>query len=144
MKRFDPGRVPNFRFMEGRYGADALGRFLSLSACAAIILCLFTRHAGKIIITNLLASAAMVLIVWCYSRILSKNLSRRQAENQKFLNSRQHIADWFLLRRDCFRLRKEYAFFKCPGCGCTVRVPRGKGKLRITCRRCGYSFERKT
>ena len=144
MKRNFSGKSPNHRFLEGRYGADALGRFLSVAGCVSILLCLLARWRELTVLANLLASGAVFLMVWCYSRILSRNIPRRQAENQRFLALGRGIADWFRLQRDCFRLRKDYAFFKCPGCGRTVRVPKGKGKLRITCRSCGFSFERKT
>ena len=50
----------------------------------------------------------------------------------------------FRLLKSCFRQRKDYAFFRCPSCREIVRVPRGKGKIRITCPRCGYAFEKKT
>ena len=33
---------------------------------------------------------------------------------------------------------------KCPGCGNTLRVPKGKGKLYVTCPRCGERFIKKT
>ena len=108
MKRFGSGGTPRFRFMEGRYGADELGRFLSISGW----------------------------VIWCYSRVLSRNVTRRREENQKYLARRIGVEDWFALKRTCFDQRREYAFFRCPGCGKTVRVPKGKGRLRITCRHC--------
>ncbi len=33
---------------------------------------------------------------------------------------------------------------KCPKCGITTRVPKGKGKIRITCPKCGEIFQRKS
>lgn len=130
--------------MDGRYGVDALGQFLSILGCVCFLLFLLARWGKNAVLANLLVSAAVFLLVWCYCRFLSRNIPRRQAENQKFLDLKHKITGWFRLKWDCFRLRKEYAFFKCPGCGRTVRVPRGKGKLRITCRSCGYSFEGKS
>lgn len=144
MRRFDPGSKPRLRFMEGRYGADALGRFLSVSGCIVMLLAVILRRIWNGVLSNLLFSLAIVIVVWCYSRVLSRNFTRRQLENQWFLQKEQALLDWFSLRRDCFSQRKEYAFFRCPGCGRTVRVPKGKGRIRITCRHCGFSFEKKT
>lgn len=144
LKRFDRGSKPRFRFLEGRYGADALGRFLSVSGCVIMLLAVVVRSVWNGILSNLLFSLAVVCVVWCYSRVLSRNFTARQKENQWYMQKEQAFYDWFALRRDCFSQRKEYAFFRCPGCGRTVRVPKGKGRIRITCRHCGYSFEKKT
>ena len=137
MKRIDPDKLPKFRFMEGRYGADQLGRFLSIAGCALLLLGIFTRAAFPV-------AVALVLIIWCYIRIFSRKFARRQAENTLYLQKKQSVVNWFALRRERFKQRKDYAFFRCPGCGRTVRVPKGKGKIRITCRHCGYAFERKS
>ena len=143
MKRFGSGGTPRFRFMEGRYGADELGRFLSVSGCAAILLSLVLSRAVPSL-SKVLVCLALGLVIWCYSRMLSRNVTRRRDENQKYLAKRVGVEDWFALKRTCFDQRREYAFFRCPGCGRTVRVPKGKGRVRITCRHCGYSFEKKT
>ena len=133
------------RFMDGRYGADALGRFLSIAGCVFIAAALLLRIIGKAAgLTTLLGTLAIVLIAFCYFRILSRNYGRRAAENQKYLNFRDKVTGWCCLQRDCFRQRRDYCFFRCPSCHQMVRVPRGKGRIRITCRRCGYAFEKKT
>ena len=136
MKRFDSGSKPRFRFMEGRYGADALGRFLSVSGCVIMLLAVIARSVWNGTLSNLLVSLSLLCLVCCYGRVFSRNIAARQKENA--------VLDWFALRRDCFAQRKDYAFFRCPGCGRTVRVPKGKGRIRITCRHCGFSFEKKT
>ena len=46
--------------------------------------------------------------------------------------------------RERWSQRKDYRFFKCRSCRTRLRVPRGKGKLNIVCRKCGTSFQRKT
>jgi len=140
LKRFGSGGLPRFQFPADRYGADELGRFLSISALGSLFLALISSGGVK----SIFAACSMGLLVWCYSRILSRNLSRRRAENNKYLQKRGAVMDWFCLKRDCFSQRKEYAFFRCPGCGRTVRVPRGKGHIRITCPHCGYTFDKKT
>ena len=54
MKRFDSGSKPRFRFMEGRYGADALGRFLSVSGCVIMLLAVIARSVWNGTLSNLL------------------------------------------------------------------------------------------
>ena len=122
MKRFGSGGTPRFRFMEGRYGADELGRFLSISGCVTILLGLVLGRAVPIL-SKILILLALGLVIWCYSRVLSRNVTRRREENQKYLARRIGVEDWFALKRTCFDQRREYAFFRCPGCGKTVRVP---------------------
>ena len=144
MKRFDSGSKPRFRFMEGRYGADALGRFLSVSGCVIMLLAVIFWSVWNGILGNLFVSLALLCLILCYGRVLSRNISARQKENDRYLQKEHAVYDWFALKRDCFVQRRDYAFFRCPGCGRTVRVPKGKGRIRITCRHCGFSFEKKT
>ena len=144
MKRFDSGSKPRFRFMEGRYGADALGRFLSVSGCVIMLLAVIFRSVWNGILSNLFVSLALLCLILCYGRVLSRKISARKKENDRYLQKEHAVYDWFALKRDCFVQRRDYAFFRCPGCGRTVRVPKGKGRIRITCRHCGFSFEKKT
>jgi len=132
------------RFMSGRYGVDQLARFLSCASLVSLILSLLTRSLLRGRISSLFVYLALVLLGWSYFRMLSRNYSRRRAENERYLSLHHRVLSRFHLHRECFRQRKDYAFYRCPGCRQLVRVPRGKGKLRITCRRCGYSFEKKT
>ena len=143
MRRFGSGGPPRFRFMEGRYGADELGRFLSVTGCVCMLAGLILGRVA-VSASKMLILIALGLVIWCYARVLSKNMARRREENEKYLRKRMAAEDWFALKRTCFDQRKEFAFFRCPGCGRTVRVPKGKGRIRITCRHCGFSFEKKT
>ena len=90
------------------------------------------------------SAAALALLIWCYVRIFSRKIAVRSEENRKYLSHRNRFLGSFRLLKSCFRQRKDYAFFRCPSCREVVRVPRGKGKIRITCPRCGYAFEKKT
>ena len=140
MKRFGSGGTPRFQFPADRYGADELGKFLSFSAVGCLIVAVL--GSGKL--KAVFAVCSMGLLVWCYSRIFSRNFTRRREENVKYLRRKTAVLDWLCLKRDCFSQRKEYAFFRCPGCGRTIRVPKGKGHIRITCPHCGYCFDKKT
>lgn len=129
------------RFMSGRRGMDELAQFLYGMTLLLLILSLLIPNITARFVLLLLAIAAMVLTFW---RCLSKKLDKRWKENERYLARTRRLRTWLRLRRDMWRQRREYKFFKCPCCGAVLRVPRGKGKIRIVCRKCGTAFEKKT
>lgn len=126
--------------MYGRYGVDQFSRFLTYAALVVLVLNLFIKGILGIILWY----AAIILLVYAYFRMLSKNFTKRRAENAKFLKWSTPIANEIKNERERFGQRKDYKFFRCPSCKAMLRVPRGKGKIRVTCRKCGTAFERKT
>jgi hypothetical protein len=126
--------------MAGRYGADELGRTLSVVACALALIALI---GGKTWL-RFAWYPALILLIYNYFRMLSRNIYKRQAENQWYLDHTSGLRRKFHLRRDQFRQRRDYKFFSCPNCKTTVRVPKGKGTLTITCPRCREKFTRKS
>lgn len=124
------------RFMYGRYGNDQLNVFL-----IALYLILYLSFA----LTGFspLYWACLVLIFISLLRLLSKNLSRRREENARFMRLAGPVIQWFRFQRTV-RRDKEHRYFKCPNCGQQLRVPRGKGKITVTCRGCGASFQEKS
>ncbi len=134
--------------MAGRNGSDDLARFESVAALvlvfiAAIINALSSGSFGSLI-SGLLWMAAIALMILCYARIFSKNIYKRRAENGKYLAKRARFMAWFRGKRTQFRQRRDFCFFSCPSCKAVMRVPRGKGKIKIVCRKCGEAFIRKT
>ena len=126
-----------YRFMAGRYGNDQFSRFLSVLALVLLILNLFLKK-------SVLWLLAVALLVYLYYRTFSRKLEKRRAENEKYLRIRYRLTNGFRNWRERQKQRKDYAFFRCPSCKAMLRVPRGKGKIRVTCRKCGASFERRT
>ena len=124
------------RLMYGRYGTDQLNLALIVLYVLLYVVSLFT---GLILLYWL----AMVLVFLTLFRTLSRNLSQRRAENAKFLRLFSPVTRWLRLRRT-IRRDKEHRYFECPGCGQQLRVPRGKGKITVTCRGCGASFQEKS
>ena len=124
------------RMMYGRYGNDQLGMFL-----LGLYLLFFLLSA----VTGLqfLSIIGTVSILVALIRMMSRQIDRRRAENAKFLSMTAPVTKWIKLRRTMHR-DKEHAYFKCPNCKQTLRVPRGKGRITITCRSCGTSFQEKT
>ncbi len=126
--------------MYGRYGADQFSRFLTYAALVMLILSIFLNG----ILGTIFWYAAIIFLAYAYFRMLSKNFNKSRAENAKFLQWSTPILNELKNKRERFAQRKDYMFFKCPSCKAMLRVPRGKGKIRVTCRKCGSAFERKT
>ena len=125
------------RFMVGRNGVDDLARFESWFVLVVLILSIFTR-------SELLDLIAIALIVHMYFRVFSRNVSKRYEENQKFLNFRYDWTVKWNRKKKHFEQRKMYKFYKCPMCRQEVRVPRGHGKICITCPKCREEFIRRS
>ena len=117
------------RFMAGRYGPDKLNSFLLWTAVILMVIGLFIPSAK---VKLILMAVYYTLCGWSIFRMLSRNTYRRYRENRRFL-----------LLIDRFRDR-QHRYFDCPSCRQSVRVPRGKGKIAITCPKCREKFVRKT
>ena len=129
------------RMMAGRNGPDHLNRFLSVVFLILSVCSMFVRNPR---LASVLYTLSMALFVYVMFRMLSRNIYRRQQENGAYLRERYKITSWWNGLRDRWAQRKDYKFFKCPSCRTRLRVPRGKGKLNIVCRKCGTSFQRRT
>lgn len=123
-------------FFEGRNGVDQLNLFL---LGTAVILMLLSTLTGL----QIFSWISLGLIIYSYFRLMSRNLAARSAENQKYLDITDRILGVF---RSGTRhaADRTHRYFKCPGCGQTVRVPRGKGNIEIRCPKCGTTFIRRT
>lgn len=127
-----------YRFMAGRNGVDQFSRFLIYLALILVILDILLGGTG------LFYALGIAAMVYAYFRVFSKKLEKRRAENAKFLHMKNKFVYGFRSWRERMKQRKDYVFFRCPSCKAMLRVPRGKGKIRVTCRKCGNAFERKT
>ena len=124
------------RFMYGRYGNDQFGFFLlGLSVVLSLLASLFDLG-----LLNLLAEVA---IIYALFRMFSRNTYKRREENNKFLRKVNPFLKWFRLQQT-MRRDKAHRYFKCPNCSQYLRVPRGKGKITVTCRSCRASFQEKS
>ena len=125
------------RFMYGRYGADQFGVFLLVMYC---VLLLIARLFGWPILSIL----TLLLAVYALFRMLSKNVGRRAKENRTFLRIFAPFKKGFQKIRYRLKDRKFHRYFKCPACKKQSRVPKGRGKIEITCPHCGHKFIKKT
>jgi len=128
------------RFMVGRNGNDQLNLFLyGVDAVLLVAAALVRGQAGRWLFIAVLALLGLI-----YFRMFSRNLPRRREENGKFMRLRYRLSAAWKIRREKWVQRKDYKFFTCPSCKTTLRVPRGHGKIKIVCRKCGSSFEGKS
>lgn len=125
------------QFMQGRYGADQMGQMLLAVSMVFLIISLFSRNQAWFLL-------AVIGIVYNYFRMFSKNISKRYAENQKYLKMtagiRRKLASW----KSQLAQRKIYHIYRCPGCKQKIRVPRGRGKIEIRCPKCNTRFVKKS
>ena len=115
------------RFMMGRYGSDKLNMALLI---ASVVFGLIAALLPWVKILFLVISYG--LMIWALCRMFSRKTYKRYQENRKFLQFIERIRD------------KEHRYYDCPRCRQQVRVPRGKGKISITCPKCKEKFVKKT
>ena len=123
-------------FMIGRNGADQLSMAMLI---AGIVLSLLTSIT-KIVIFNLLGLSILVLTIF---RMFSRNLEKRRAENQKFVNFRANFGTNSKQLLNRLKNMKKYKYFKCPQCGARLRLPRKVGEVTVTCGKCKNQFKQK-
>lgn len=132
LKRMNDGLT---RFLAGRYGTDNLSRFILGVGLALILVNMF----AKSMIIEILILAA---IAYSWFRLLSRNYSARAAENAWFLEKTNGIRRFFRVWKSRIADSKDYRHFSCPNCRQDLRVPKGKGHIRITCPKCRHQFEK--
>ena len=128
------------QFMAGRNGNDQLNVFLLV--IDIILVFAGTIAGGKA--GAIIYIIVLLLLVCIYFRMVSRNLYRRREENGKFMRIKYRVSAWLRVRHERWVQRKDYKFFTCPSCRTTLRVPRGHGKIKIVCRKCGCSFTGKS
>ncbi|NLJ89603.1 MAG: hypothetical protein GX323_01770 [Clostridiales bacterium] len=126
-----------YQFMQGRYGVDQFSKFLTYGG---IILMIISNFFGGLLLNSL----GLLMVIYAYFRMFSKNISKRYQENQKYLHYASIIKRSLNVYKRRFAERKTHRIFKCPSCKQKIRVPKGKGKIEITCPKCRTKFIRKS
>ena len=139
---FQKIRNAMYRFMYGRNGMDQLNLVLMWVVLILDVVTMLVQrnHAAVSMVLYWLSMAGWVYVLF---RMFSKNLSKRRGENQKFVNwvwrmkssragAKERHAD------------KDHKYFTCKNCKTICRVPVGKGKIIITCPKCGAQIHAKT
>ena len=117
------------RFMAGRYGTDKLNMTI---LGIGVAVCLVSMFIPVPLVNLVLTVISYGLLIWALFRSFSRNTYKRYQENRRFLQFFDRLKD------------REHKYFNCPRCRQPVRVPRGKGKIAITCPKCKERFVRKS
>lgn len=123
--------------MQGRYGVDQFTNFLVFGALLLLLLEMFIKVPLIRFLLNILSVAA---IIFAYFRILSRNHSKRYSENERYIKYQNNIKFFIARKKSHMQQRKTHHIYKCPQCGQSIRVPKGKGRIAITCPKCYTEF----
>ena len=125
------------QFMIGRYGTDGLNQFLSIASLVLLLIAIISR-------VSLFTYLGAALLIFCYYRTFSRNISKRTEENYKFYTLKERVDNKFKGWKEQWANRKVYHYYRCPQCRQKLRVPRGCGRIQISCPRCGTQFIKKS
>ena len=125
------------KFMNGRYGFDQLTRTLIYASLILSVLSMVLRY-------NPLYLLSYLPFVYAIFRIFSKNITKRTQENMKYYKMTNMIRNKIQNIKLAVIGTKTHKYYKCVHCKQTIRIPRGKGKISITCPKCKAEFVRKT
>ncbi|MFA5577326.1 MAG: hypothetical protein WCZ27_07930 [Tissierellaceae bacterium] len=125
------------KFMKGRYGGDQLSMTL---IGVSIILTLI----GSWTKLSLFTIISYIPLVFSIFRMFSKDLAKRRMENYKFSMFISPVYSRYTRLNRKFKERKTHKYVKCPNCKRELRLPRGKGRITITCPKCQEKFEGRT
>ncbi|WP_455136608.1 hypothetical protein [Thermophilibacter sp.] len=125
-------------WMRGRRGPDDLAQF---SVNLAIVVLVVNLVLGFFVNVSWLAWVELALVAYAIFRMLSRNLAARARENEAFLRALGPVRPWLQNPRAAWAELRSYRHVRCTSCKQRIRVPRGKGRLRVTCPRCHTKFE---
>ena len=125
------------QFMIGRYGTDGLNQFLSIASLVLLLIAIISR-------VSRFTYLGAALLIFCYYRTFSRNISKRTEENYRFYSLKDRFNNKFRSLKEQWVNRKLYHYYRCPQCHQKLRVPRGRGRIQISCPRCGTQFIKKS
>lgn len=124
------------KFFYNKYGADQFGMMLVIIALVFSLLSTMTRIV-------LFSFVSIVLMIYEMYRMFSTNYVKRRIEND-------HYQQFVVVLKRRWKMivmnikDRSYHYYLCPNCHQMVRVPRGRGKIVITCPNCKKEFEKKS
>ncbi len=125
------------QWISGRYGYDELSRSMSYGVLVLFLLACIPN-------LQFLSALAFVLWFWSIFRSLSRNFTKRREERAAYLRFTARIKSWFSLKKKAWKDRKTHRYFRCKQCKTVLRVPKGKGTIKITCSQCHSEIIKKT
>lgn len=124
-----------YGFLQGRYGNDQLNNFLMILWGIIFIINLFTRNW-------ILSIIGLVPLGLALYRSMSKNITKRMYENNKFLPIYKAVKNFITLQIRKIKEIKTMRYFKCPSCKAQLRVPKRKGVHTVRCPKCRKEFKK--
>ena len=79
-------------------------------------------------------------MIYVYFRMFSKDHQKRYQENVKFLETKNKFLKKVRSEKAIMKQRKTHHIYKCPTCRQKIRIPKGKGRICITCPKCKTEF----
>ena len=125
------------KFMNGRYGVDQFSMVLLVTSILLMII-------GRLTGLSLFIFISYIPLIFSIYRMFSKDIAKRRMENYKFSIFISPIYSKYKKMQRRFKERKTYKYFKCPNCHIELRLPKGKGRIKITCPKCKEKFEGRT
>lgn len=122
--------------MFGRYGVDQLSKALLIISIIILLVADFIR-------IPVLVYISYIPLIVCFYRMFSRNINKRSSENYKFTMFMQPVYAWSRKTFNRIKYLKTRKYFKCPNCKTTIWVPKGAGKIVITCPKCKTEFREK-
>lgn len=125
------------QWMSGRYGVDELSRAMYIAVLIGLLLSCIPGM-------QILSLPTFLLLIYSTVRTYSRNIEKRREERTAYLRFTGKIKGWFTLRKKMWQERKTHKYIRCMHCKTMLRVPRGKGKIKITCSKCHNEIVKKT
>lgn len=124
-------------FFKGRYGQDQFGSFLLILAVISMLI----RIISKSYIFNVLTLA---ILIYANYRVMSKNIYARSSENMKYMDYKNSIVRYFTWKYLSIFGKDGYKYIKCQTCNQELKVPKNKGKIKISCPKCNSKIVTRT
>lgn len=125
---------------KNRYGVDRLSFVLIFTAIALSVISMFFSFS-LYIVSYILHALTIALMAVAFFRVFSRNFQARQRELHKYTELEYKVVSFFKRFIRTSDDRRRFKYFRCPKCHQKLRVPRGKGKLRVRCAKCSHQFE---
>ena len=123
--------------MAGRYGYDELSKAMFIAA----LICMVLAFVPSL---QFMYAPAIVFWLWSMVRCYSRNLEKRRVERAAYLRFTGNIKSRFAVKKKAWKERKTHRYFRCKQCKTVLRVPKGKGTIKITCSKCRSELIKKT
>lgn len=124
-------------YLRGRYARmDQLNKTILIVSLVLIV-------ANSFLPTSIARWTGLVLIGIVYFRFLSKKIYVRSNENIKYLKVHNRVLGEIKKAKIRFQQRKTHKYFACPNCQQSLRAPKGRGTIKVTCSKCHQQFSKK-